>query len=320
MLNLVLFTRSDLQISSRAHTLFLEGLGEYFNLTVIRSPGHRVTIRQDEVIERYSPDVVVCHAHSKYMNGYFEKFRCLKVMVAADFFKVITKNKEDFYKNNRFDIVFQRRFIDFSYLNIKELPIFSAQSVYLPWCADENEFYPDFNEWDSRINKIGVAACYQAPFYSERKLALEELNKYDFVRNGKNEKIDFSKSEYKPIGSEYGKFLRSYLANLSSAEDNSVFGRVFESMASGCVVLTPSFGSIDILFPQKPLILYKKDLSDIRKKAESILNNKEEMKEMSKTAYDVYVKNHTNKIRIKEMSDNIKRFLSGQNLERKWGQ
>jgi len=313
MYKLILFTKSNWSpLYSINSTGMLRGLKEHFNLIEISAPGHNIQIDPNEIIEKHNPDVVLCHAHSKHLKGFFNKFKCLKVMIAVDYYKRIIRNDMSFYDSNNFDVTFQRHFYSKKLFN-RDNPI---TSVYLPWSVDDTIFKPNFKNWHNRRRYIGLAANYKSEVYQDRRNAIKELYDSDLIRDN-DKTFDFNKQVI-VYENKYPGFLRKFIGCLSSCELDSMYNKIIQYIASGCIPLTPEFGKMDLLFPNETLMLYNRDCSDIIDKAQYIINNSDEMFEKAKNLYDHYLNAHTHKIRLKELSDNIINLLEGRSLVRKW--
>jgi len=317
---LLLITRSDPHFNARLHTLFYRKLNRYFDTSIIEGPKHDIQISPEEVIERYNPDVTLCHAHAKKLMGFFKPFKCLKVMMAVDFHKILRRQNYDFYNTNNFDIVFQRGCIDYKTYNTINKPFPDEQMVWLPFSADRNIFNPRWDVWDNRKKKIAFVGTYSGEVYEIRRRAISHL--YGNIYNAEDQVITKPSMVIK-TNEYYPHFLQKYISYLNGADPMvfySPYAKIFEIIASGALLFTSPFGSSNILFPKDCFVEYKEDCSNIIEKAKYIMNNASEMKIKAMMAYSYYEEQHTDDKRLQELTDNIINQLEGRPLIRKWGQ
>jgi len=314
---LLLVTRSDPHFNARLHTLFYRKLSKHFDLSILEGPKHDIKMLPDEAIERYNPDVTLCHAHSKHLMGYFKKFKCLKIMMAVDFHKILRRKNYSFYDSNNFDVVFQRGAINYSTYNSEKIvPV--EKMVWLPFSADNNSFDPLWDKWYKRKRRVAFAGTYDGKVYETRRRAIKKLFGKLYNAEGK---IITDLSMVVKIVDYYPHFLQKYTAYLNAADPMvfySPYAKIFEVMASGGLLLTSKFHGSDILFPKDCFVEYKEDCSDVVEKANFIINNFD--KNTAINAYNHYMEHHTDEKRLKELADNIINQLEGKPLERKWGQ
>ena len=72
------------------------------------------------------------------------------------------------------------------------------------------------------------------------------------------------------------------------------------------------------MLPDNCFVKYKDDCSDVVEKAQWIINNEEESKEIANNGYEEFKRNHTDSIRSKEVYGHIKNMLDGKELIKKW--
>ena len=242
---LLLVTRSDLNYNSRLRTLFFRKLDRYFDLSIIEAPKHDIRIRPEEAIEKYNPDVILCHAHSKHLKGFFKKFKCLKIMVAVDFHKIVRKQDFSFYDSNKFDLIFQRGYIN-EYNDI-------CPMVWLPFSADHEIFQPDWSNWNNRIKGVAFAGSHNAEVYQTRKKAIKKLSGLLYNANNKiiHKQSDIVKTK------KYTQFLKRYISYLNGADPMvfyTPYAKVFEIIASGGLLFTSPFAGSNELFPEHSFV------------------------------------------------------------------
>lgn len=308
-MKIVLLTKKNRNIlNSRININFLEKLSRYSNLIILpafvnKNDEKKLLVDPYETYEKYKPDVIMCHAQTPLLNNWFKKdLKCLKVIIAVDFYKIIQKNRSDFYTSNNFDLVIHRSFIPNKHKKVMRSP-----SVWLPWSASHKEFYPiDFSK---KILKIGFAGTCNIKSYPIRHAAINKLKKDSLLIN------------YYKVIKKYPNVLRRHIGMLSSAEMGGLLhAKAFEIMASGTVPLVNNFKGENILFENKKCyIKYKNDVSDISSKAKWLIKNKDAAKQMSLNAREEIVKRHTDEIRIQELYGHLKNMIEGKELERKWG-
>jgi hypothetical protein len=294
--------RNKNPLNYRINAGFYNKLSDVCDCTMVdaydKSTG--IIYEPEYIMERYNPDVVICHAHHPYLQGYMRKFnKCLRVMIAVDSWKMVRDNNPSFYIDNDFHLIVYRSSYDVEFHKKT-----GTEGVWLPFSASEKEFYPGKNK---RTNIVGFAGTV-APSYSQRIKAISILQK--------NSLLDF-----KGVisGGEYAKYLRSITVALTSADKGCVHGKTFEMMASGTVVLSPVIDSDKLLFGDNAsYVRVKRDCSDIVEKAQYILNDKEAQKEISNNAYKQFLSKHTDDIRIRELYCHINNMIRGFPIEKIW--
>jgi hypothetical protein len=278
----------------------LKTLCEYHDIQAYNNKDILYTAK--ELYDKYKPDAMLLLAHSDILDGYLRNIPCLKVMIAVDYRKIERDNRFYWYDNNQFDLVIQRGAYNiYSFHEHIGVP-----SVWVPYSADEKEFYPV----KERINKIGFTGTTSNNSYAQRRKALQLLEQEDLINNS---------GKLNGIG--YSSFLRIHRAMLTDTQTKdgrrSPHAKMFEILASGSVCLTPAF---DYNFlSNNCMVKYKDDCSDIIEKAKWIMDNKEETDIISKNAYNEFLEYHTDTIRIKEVYEHINNMLEGKSLNKKWG-
>lgn len=308
-MRVVLITKRDKNTTSqRLNEDFLKRLDEFENVKLISVEAYihskqEILITPEEVLKEYKPDVVICHAHSQVLDGYFKEFKNqLKIMIAVDFWKIIQQNKLDWYYNNNFDLTIHRHILP----SIKKV---DTETIWLPYSASDKEFYPQ----DLKLPYIGFAGNCMSPQYKERRIAIHCLDGDGLlVYNRRNKGI----IRYKD---NYSRFLRSFKSILCSSEFDSPFGKLFEIMASGSIPLIPEFSGKELLFWKDTMVHYKKDCSDVVEKAKTILNDEDLRKQIAHKSYKNFKKLHTDDIRIKELHEIIKSKYNGKEVPKRWG-
>lgn len=304
-------------VNRKLHLDFFEKMkdlcSEYYSFLVNRGD---LQVKTSDDIERindeYKPDVAILYqgrlGRNRVHNGHFSKFKCLKVMIEVDYHDAEARELnsyygKDFYRKNDIDLIVQRG----SYIADPKIGI---PSVWLPFSADENVFFPGK---ENRINKVGIGATITESYPNRRRI-VEKLKEKDLL-------VDCGRRCKDESGRFYPDFLRSIDVGLNATEKDVVtpFGKLFEYAASGVAILSPVFYRLEQLFGKDSVFEYKEDGSDVVRKARDILNDHDRRREIADKTYKNYINNHTDKIRINEMYDILKDMLEGRDPRRKWG-
>ncbi len=304
---LVITRHWEKKSTSRLHLKFLgllkNDVSEYTLLDgnsafTSRNADGKVCVDPLEVYEKYKPDIVIGYTSYGFARNFFSKFPCKKVMIETDFYKRI--NDLDWYRENKFDLIIQRG----SYDPTIE---FEIPMVYLPFSADEKEFFP-LARWKQRKNIVGFAGSRNSPIYADRRNAIEKLSKANLL------KLEGTRIK------GYPKFIRSVKMFLTSTEIDSAHGKTFETLASGTVLLTPPFSLQEELFgpPSFGCVVYKKDGSDIVKKVRELRKNTNLAKDIAENGYKIFLEKHTHSHRIKELKFHLSNLLSERPQEKIW--
>ncbi len=309
------------KFSARQHLAFLRLLEKYHDHEYIYIHGSNVLekgLTALDLFHKYSPSIVIhydSHAPSgketRFSPGYFRNLPCLKVMIETDFGKKAGWNSHPlkprwgttkWYNTNQFDLVIRRG----SYLGQKDID--GIPSVWLPFSAND-EFYSDPEI--KREQKICFAGAYRYEFYTQRRIALKVLS---------NASLLVQKAYRTPTNNYlYPIFLRSFIASLTSAEVRSAYGKVFEVMASGTVLLTPDFDHKKDLFgDDECFVEYKDDASDLAAKAQKIINEPAWAKSVAQNALKVIASKHTHKHRIAELNEHLCNTYLGRPIKHRW--
>lgn len=309
------------KFSSRQHLGFMKLLGK--DNEYIRLPRDEIS-REDsaarEIYNTYKPDVVIhydsCAPGGKEINfspTFFTSFPCAKVMVEVDFWKKFAKVPRwgdlNWYVSNEFDLVIRRGcFRGMS--KIGPVP-----SVWLPFSASE-EFYPDNT---IRQKKVGFAGAYKHKGiigeanigYEQRVKAMEILGEINLLEHCKTCRTLKGSIEL------YPQFLRSVRAALTSAENRSPYGKVFEIMASGTVLLTPDFDHKHALFGSKETFV-EFDYDNLVEKTMRIMEDDEWADQIVSNARWVINRYHTREKRIKELNEHLNNLIAGKPIIHRW--
>ena len=284
----------DTKLNFRINIGFINKLStlcDYYPIQAYNRDG--IIHTAEELYERFNPDAILLLAHSDVLDGYLKDIPCLKVMVAVDYRKIEERRKFYWYKNNQFNLVIQRGLYDVDSFN-KNIGI---PSVWLPYSANEKEFYPS----KEKINKIGFTGTTSASSYAQRRKALQLLESENLINNSG-----------KLMGNGYSTFIRVHRAmltdtKLGNSNINSPHAKAFEILASGSVLLSPPMDKQ--IFPKDCYIEYKEDCSDIIEKGKWILDNGPECDIIGKKGYEEFLKNHTDTVRVKELYNHIQEAL-----------
>jgi len=274
---------------------------EYYGIQAYNK--NSILVTSQEIWEKHKPDAILLLAHNDLLDSYLKNIPCLKVMIAVDYRKIVERNKFYWYKNNQFDLVIQRGVYDIESFQ-KHIGI---PSVWVPYSADEKEFYP--TKW--KIPKVGFTGTISRVAYTQRREAIELLEQENLINNGG-----------KIGGIQYAPFLRLHRAMLTdtmlgNSGIRSPHAKMFEIIASGSVLLSPGFDHN--FLSEDCMVKYRDDCSNIVEKGKWILTNKDECDKISKNAYNEFLKSHTDTIRIKELYNHISNMLEGKEIVRKWG-
>lgn len=265
----------------------------------------------------YKPDIIICYGNfaTEVFSGYFTEMTCAKTVVITDFHGHTSNNQGIMkrYAENGFDIMFMRGVYNKKYKS-------TIPMVWVPFSANEKEFYPD----DSirRQNIIGFAGMVSPSVYVVRRKAIKLLKKVKLLKIC--DKNTCNKGDRKKnIG--YPLFLRSVVSCLTSTDlynwPSTPRAKTFEIMGSKTVLLTPCFERMERMIgkPDQGYVEFKSDCSDIVKQARKIINEPTWAKSVAENGYEIFLKKHTDRIRIKELYNHLQRLVSGKPMERVWG-
>ena len=303
---LVITSHSETVSKSRLHLKFLRHLekyvGEYVVLDKIteRKKDPSFPVDAESIYDLYKPDLIIGYTSYGLSRTFFSKFPCKKVMIETDFYKKVNNNKLNWYEENGFDLIIQRG-------SYSPLSKFKIPMVYMPFSADENEFFPVKN-WDEKQNIIRFCGSQRSEIYCDRRGAIAALEDAGLIELGKRREPD------------YPEFIRGGLGFLTSTEIDTAHGKVFEALSSGTVLMTPSFSLKKELLgpPGKGYVEYSRDASDIVDKAKAILNNSDLAKKIAEEGREIFLRKHTHTHRAKELVHHLSRLMAGRKVKRLW--
>jgi hypothetical protein len=208
------------------------------------------------------------------------------------------------YKNAGFSLAIRRH----SYEEDCSVP-----SIWLPFAADDAEFYPD--ETINKINLIGFAASSGKANldYDIRRDASSILKRSNLLahKNGITENY------------EYADYIKQYAGALtcSGGKIHTTLSKHFEIGLSKIPILSNRILFEKELFgPQKCFFEYDDNCSNIVSQANIILNDKNLANDVATNMYESCKKYHTFDIRVKELYDILINLVNGKEPERLWGQ
>lgn len=295
-LNILVLTKHKKgRIAERLHTAFLLGLRKF---------GHKIEViyqfdKSKVSIEKLNgSDILLCYTSYGIRSQQISDLNCCKIIIETDFYKKVKGSLLGWYKSCGFDLIIQRGAYD-STLDV------GVPMVWLPFSADPKEFHPDLSI--KRESVVAFAGSYTAGIYFQRRKAINELKRAGIYK------------EYVKSKSEYADNLRKSLMWLTSTEINSPHGKVFEAMASGTIVLTPSFwGEQNLFGVRECYVRYKSDCSDIVKQARKIINDPEYAKVIRDNALAVFYQFHTHEKRLEELNHYLLGAFHGHTVSTFW--
>lgn len=261
-------------------------------------------IEFDDLVKEFKPDIVVA---LKYPLTYrwMKSHRTSSIpfiLIEGDYFATPL----GWYEDNKFDLIIQRGYVHNEYTSIP--------NVWLPLSADEKDFCidPYSNYLDNRKQKVVfIGNVSNFLYYKIRRNILGKLENNDLFEN------------LGVVGFEdYPNKLMSYIAGLSCSGSSlhAPIGKTFEIMASGTALLTQWFHGWKVLFGNKKCYFtYKDDLSNLEDMVRYILNNMDEVKEVTSNAVSVINAKHLNMHRVLELYNIFKAIVSGKEIPRIWG-
>jgi spore maturation protein CgeB len=273
---------------------YVYGPGESHQLAPIK---YDRAIKVKDLLKIFNPDILLLHMWGcvNWIPKDFKDANVAKVMIEADYEQNPNKN---LYKDLKLDLLIQRG--SFSTL-------YDPPSVWLPWSANEKEFFIDTKIKRKNVVIFMGASTPNEPFYDIRRKALNVIPKAHLTNLG-----TFA-------GGEYPQLLREHTIALNGNGQQKSVAKVFEIMASGTVLLTNKLKMREVLFGKDQCYMeYKDDCSDLVKKVNKLLKDDDYRNMLAKKGHDVVHEHHLDKHRVKELYNILKKLLEGKEVERKW--
>ena len=315
--------------SRRLYVEFIYRLKEYCDFKVYGPNEHKYNskettpieynskINAKDLVNLFNPDVILSH-HYHFMKNWIPKdIRTLSntpvVHFEMDFHFIDNKN---WWKDMGFNLVLSRDFV----FSVKGI-----ESVWVPLSADD-VFYTDLNTnyIDNRINKVLFIGNNppEHKYYTVRRLAIKTLKEANLIDDKSFQRLNKNNEEIESLYLEYPHLLKQYRCGLSCAGGvlHSGVGKIYETMASGTALLTQYFQENEILFgKERCFFTYKDDCSDIVSQANIILNDIDQVKEVTQNALSVINKYHLEHYRLLEFRDILNAFIEGKEVPKRWG-
>uniref|UniRef100_A0A6M3LAU9 Putative glycosyltransferase n=1 Tax=viral metagenome TaxID=1070528 RepID=A0A6M3LAU9_9ZZZZ len=334
-------------VSRRLHLEFLLKLNDFYDLKLYGPDMHLYNDKtlvpllynkshsMKFIVNEIKPHIILCLSNiltKKWLPNDFKLVSNIaKVILEGDYHDVDNKN---WYEDNNFNLVIHRS-AEFN----ENVP-----SVWMPLAADEC-FYTDMKDINHKdrikmVSFFGTRSNYK--YYDVRRLAIETLEKENILC-GRNDDKDLekhyqskdfvsveskkgwgcNKENYRYIVGydDYPKKLKECVCSLSCAggELKGAVGKIFEIMASGTTLLTQMFSNSEILFGHRCCVFYKRDCSDIVRKARKIINDADYSEYIAKNAVEAINKHHLAYHRMKELCNILEALYYGKDIPRKWG-
>jgi len=267
-----------------------------------------IRIEPEKILKRvreHNPDIILVYSyHSIKKSTELEVFKDIdipKLCIEVDYYSV---KDMDWYKRNGFCLVHRGH-------------IPNDPNPWLPFSCDEQLLRYQRNKLSIREHRIGFTGSYKIGsriLWKTRGNAIQQLKRADLIHiNGTN-------------GNVGHKF---YPANLASSfcalacsgyVVNSPFGKVFEVMGSGTLLMTTPLNASNILFGcDNFFYTYKKDCSDVVAVARKILSDPiKRQQEMVDEAANIIGQAHTDSHRIAELLEIIYAVMDNREVPRRW--
>ena len=305
--------------SRRLHNEFIPKLYRFFDFNLYGPKEHEFTSNFvplvydknrsiEDVIREINPDIILVHTY--VLNKWLPSLKNVKnipvIYITGDY---CDEYVENFCKFHNIDYMIHRNLYDKDILDYEKIPY-----VWLPWAAT-SDFYTTTvdNYLENRINKIVFIGSSQKgyKYYKVRRIALDILEKSNILE--RKDIVGYIKYPYE---------LKQYIGGLSCTGDtlHTPYGKIFEIMASGTALLTQWFHKQDVLFGKEQCFFtYKDDCSNIVSQANIILNDIDQVKEVTQNALSVINKYHLEHYRLLEFRDILNAFIEGKEVPKRWG-
>jgi len=270
-----------------------------------------------DLVEHFHPDVILFQIRSgKGSMGWYPKDICNvgvpTALIENDHFPLkedlavninVVREVVKWYKNSGLSLLIRKHFYE------EEPPI---QSVWLPPCANEEEFFPD--DKIERVKKIGFAGSVdKGKYYIVRYNALAAI---------KNNYLA-PKDTGKMRAGAYVEYLKKYVGILACGGGplHTPLSKTFEITLSGVALMSQWLHKSKELFGDKQCFFeYKDDCSDVVDVAKTIINDSVTVKEVTSNALERVKAYHTDTERIKELYAILEALVAGKEIPRRWGQ
>jgi len=217
-----------------------------------------------------------------------------KIMIEGDYHQhKIQYLSEDWFMRTKIDLLLHRHvsnvkrsLIDFPYI----------KSGWLPCSVDINKFKPNPNI--QRTPLVCFIGGWSPGLYTYRNIAAKNLAPSNLLKVY-NQRL---------LGQDYIDCLQSYVSHLNCSSKYSITtAKMFEIMASGSVLLTDESDDYGLkeLFVDESYCTYKRDGSDVIKKANLIINEPNYRDLVTNRAINCIKEKHTHEIRAKELIKTI---------------
>lgn len=224
----------------------------------------------------------------------FKEWKGPKVLLEEDFHY---EDNTNWLNDVHIDIVLQRHFSNVE--RFKNVDKYNIKCFWFPFSVDINLFKPNNLK---RLNKISMTGSVTNHVYPCRKMIIDKLSREGLLAEFKGRII-------------YNDYIKNLQSHLSHASCSSIFSvnpaKMWEIMASGSLLFTDDNSSSGIyeLFDKDTFLCYNKDGSDLIQKATWVVNNLDEVKNMTLKARNQIEEKHSHEVRIKELIDILKREL-----------
>lgn len=325
-MNVLYLNNGKRTCTSRIHINFIKKLARLCNLTVFGPledeinkgeytiEGNEISptkfdaeISSQEIIKELDIDLILLPEWGLVQNTEsWEGCPLPVVMVEGDFYCT----PKGWYKEKGIDLVVSRA----------PASKFGVPSVWLPYSANEEEFYTDENSnyVNNRAQEITFIGDGLFParslinsYYEIRREAVRTLLKHNLLQLRGN------------LGSEHYPFmLKKSIAALSCSFPPLYCApaKTWEIMASGTALLSTHFRMRKELFGEEQVFFeYEADMSNIVEVAKNVLLDLPKTLEVTKNALTIVNKKHLDKHRIVELYNILKAILSGEKIPILWG-
>jgi len=293
------------KLGGDTHEFMVYGPGEDSKVSPVE---YDEKITAKDLLDLTHPDVLLFLFYSPRSYDWVPKDICKlsipSVIVEEDHYIVGRDDSVfDWYKEMNFSLLVRRHYYD------EKAPM---SSVWLPFSANEWEFEPTDGV---RLNKIGFAGSWRSsqPAYDIRRKAISVL-----VESGQLDK------KYGRIwGKEYTNYLQEHIGCLACTGGflHTPLAKTFEIPLCGTAMLTNRMEEEKLLWGKdKCYFEYKDDMSDIVDVANVILNDKDQVAEVTANALREVRAKHTDEKRLIEFENILEGLIAGKEIPRIWGQ